>query len=334
MKILVVKTSSMGDVIHTLPAVTDALAARPDLEIHWAVEPAFADLVRLHPGIAKVWSAPIRRWRKMLLRRGTLDEVVALRSALRAEAYDLVIDAQGLIKSALLARLTGRPVHGLDRASAREPLATLAYAVRHRVPKDLHAVDRTRLLFGAALGYAPDLEHLRTGIERAANQAGTKRAFLLHGTTWSSKRWPVDQWITLARSLVARGWTPEVTFSDPDEEAAARAIAAAVPEAVLHPRRPLGEVAETLAGCGIAVGVDTGLTHLAAGLGLPTIALFASTVPGLTGPRGTRATALAATTPCAPCRKRDCPLVAPGETPPCHATIGPDRVLAEIDRLP
>lgn len=332
MKVLVVKTSSMGDVIHTLPAVTDALAAVPGLVVHWAVEPGFSDVVRLHPGVGKVWPVPVRDWRRRLLSRDTIREIGGLRNALRAEAYDLVIDAQGLMKSLIVARLPGRPVHGLDRRSVREPIAALGYAAGHAVPRHLHAIDRTRLLFGAVLGYSPDLETLATGLERSggpSDGAGGK-VFLLHGTTWPTKRWPLAQWIDLARALAEIGWRPRVTWADADEEAVARAIAAAVPAVELIPKTGLGTLAGIIAESAVVVGVDTGLTHLAAALGRPTIALFASTAPGLTGPRGADARVLAATTSCAPCRKRLCPLVPAGEDPPCHATIGPDRVLAEI----
>lgn len=331
MKLLLVKTSSMGDVIHTFPAVTDALAHRPDLVIDWAVEPAFAPLVRLHPGVRRIWPAAIRTWRKTLLKPQTRREIGALRRDLQAEGYDRVLDAQGLVKSAVLARLAGAPVDGFDRTSVREPLATLAYRRRHPVARDLHAVDRTRLLLGQTLGYQPDLDRLSTGIERPG--AGSRRAVLLHGTTWPSKRWPTPMWIALARAIADGGWRPELTFSDADEEAVARAIADAVPGAILVPRRPLGEVAEWIAGAGLAVGVDTGLTHLSAALGIPTVALFFSTRPGLTGPRGRAASALTAPLPCAPCLKRECPLVPAGGLPPCHATIGPDQILTEIARL-
>lgn len=148
-----------------------------------------------------------------------------------------------------------------------------------------------------------------------------------------SKRWPTETWIALARALAAAGWQPELTFSDAEEEAVARAIADAVPGTVLLPRRPLGDVADWLAGAGVAIGVDTGLTHLAAAFGIPTVALFFSTRPGLTGPRGRAAVALTAPLPCAPCLKRECPLVPAGGPAPCHATIGPDQILTEIARL-
>ncbi len=333
MKILVVKTSSLGDIVHALPALTDAHRALPGLVVDWVVEPAFADIVRLHGGVRTLWTAPLRRWRRPARAATSWREAMALRRALRAERYDLVLDAQGLWKSALVARLAGGRIAGLDRASARGGPIAVLYGERHAVSPALHAVDRARLLFGAALGYSPDLARLDAGIAPAmpATDAGARRAFLLHGTTWRSKAWPLGQWIALARGLVARGYRPALTFAGPAEEKLARAVAAAVPGTEILGGRRLAELAALIGDSALVVGVDTGLTHLAAALGRPTVGLFASTPAGQTAPRGPRTALLTATTPCAPCSLRHCPLVPRGTDPPCHATIGPERVLAQID---
>ena len=331
MKVLLVKTSSMGDVIHSFAAVTDALAARPDLTIDWLVEEGFADIARLHPGVRRVIPVAVRRWRKGILRASTRAEIAGVKRALRAESYDLVLDAQGLIKSAWLARFAARPIEGFDRASVREWPASLVYARAHLVDRDRHAVDRTRLLFGAVFSYTLDLDRLTTGLERPAS--GSPEVFLLHGTTWPTKRWPTPEWIALARELTARGLTPIVTHADAEEEAVATVIAAAVPAVVHLPKQRLAVLAERLAAARAAVGVDTGLTHLAAAFGLPTVALFSSTVPGLTGPRGRATEIVASSAPCAPCRDRRCRLVPGGAVLPCHATMGAAPVLATLDRL-
>ena len=331
MKVLVVKTSSMGDVIHTFAAVTDALAARPDLTIDWLVEEGFADVARLHPGVRRVIPVAVRRWRKAFLAAQTRAEIGAVKKLLRHETYDLVLDAQGLVKSAWLARFARRPIEGFDGGSVREWPASLVYARAHTVSREAHAIERTRRLFGAVLGYEPDLARFATGLERSGR--GSDEVFLLHGTTWPTKRWPVEHWVELARGLVERGLTPVVTHADAEEARVAETIAAAVAGVVHVPKSRLGAIAERLAAARGAVGVDTGLTHLAAAFGLPTVALFSSTVPGLTGPMG-RATEIVATTAdCAPCRARNCRL-APGATVlPCHATIGAGRVLATLDRI-
>jgi heptosyltransferase-1 len=298
MKVLIVKTSSMGDVIHTYQALEDARRARPDIVFDWCVEEPFAPLVRLHPAVARIHPVALRRWRKSLLSGSTWGEVTALRRTLRAARYDLVLDAQGLMKSALVAKLAGAPVAGFDRASVREPLAARFYAKSFAVPRRLHAVERTRNLFGQALGYQPDLTRQDTGIEAPAAPEGIElsrpTAFLLHGTSRADKKWATQRWIETARLLAAKGVRPATTFSNGDEEAVARAIVAAVPETLLIEKSPLDRIAAVIGHCTMVIGADTGLTHLASAFGLPTVAIFLSTEPGLTGPVGPRSSTLLA----------------------------------------
>lgn len=292
MKVLIVKTSSMGDVIHTFPALEDARRARPDIDFDWCVEEAFAPIVKLHPAVTKIHTVAVRRWRKKPLSGQSWREMNAFRQSVRG-GYDLVIDAQGLLKSAIVARQAGAPVAGFDRKSAREPLACLFYQQRFGINRNLHAIERTRRLFGLALGYQPDLSTLDFGLARSAD-ARADTAFLLHGTSREDKKWPVAEWIEMARLLVADGFTPVTTWSNERERTVAEAIAAAVPETVMVDKKPLGEIASTIARSALVIGTDTGLTHLASGYSLPTVAVFISTQPGLTGPRGPYASTLTA----------------------------------------
>ncbi|MER8466612.1 lipopolysaccharide heptosyltransferase I [Mesorhizobium sp. M1396] len=315
MKVLIVKTSSMGDVIHTFPAVEDTSLNRPDVTFDWCVEEAFAGIVGLHPAIDRIHTVAIRRWRKALFDGGTWREAATLRRALRDCRYDLVIDAQGLLKSALVARQAGAPIAGFDRSSAREPSATLFYDVTNAVPRNLHAIERTRRLFGLALGYQPDLSRLDSGIVAPAGTlAGIagKTAFLLHGTSREDKKWPIQDWIETARLFVERGLTPVTTWSNDREKAVAEAIAKAVPSTVVVPKSSLADIAAIIGRSTLVIGADTGLTHLASAFGLPTVAVFLATEPGLTGPRGPYASTL---------------LAAPG------GRIAPTDVMAEADRL-
>ncbi|UCI28399.1 lipopolysaccharide heptosyltransferase I [Mesorhizobium sp. B2-8-5] len=315
MKVLIVKTSSMGDVIHTFPAVEDAVRNCPDVSFDWCVEEPFAGIVALHPAIGTIHKVAIRRWRKRLLDGQTWREMASLRRALRAENYDLVIDAQGLLKSALVAIQAGAPIAGFDRASAREPSATLFYRHRYAVPRDLHAIERTRRLFGLALGYQPDLSTLHSGIvPPAGNLPGIegRAAFLLHGTSREEKKWPVEDWIETARQLAGRQFTPVVTWSNEAEKKVAEAIAGAVPGTVLVPKSPLADIAAILGRSTLVIGADTGLTHLASAFGLPTVAIFLATEPGLTGPRGKFASTLLA---------------------PSGGKVTPAEVVAEAERL-
>lgn len=289
MKVLIVKTSSMGDVIHTFPAVTDALGRRADLEFDWCVEEPFAGLVALHPGIGRIHKVALRKWRKSALSSATRAAVRQVKHDMRERHYDLVIDAQGLLKSAFLARMAGAPIAGFDRHSAREGLSALSYRHRYRVPRDLHAITRTRLLFGAALGYEPDLDRLDNGIVAPVARTqpyGARTVFLLHGTSWESKKWPVDSWIETARTLSLQGLTPVTTWSNPAECVVAETIAMAVPETVIIERSALTTIAAEIGRASLVIGADTGLMHLASAFGLPTIAIFLATKPGLTGPLG------------------------------------------------
>lgn len=297
MKVLIVKTSSMGDVTHTFPAVEDARRKRPDIAFDWCVEEAFAAIVALHPAIAKIHTVAIRRWRKHLFNARTWREATSLRRALQAGEYDLVIDAQGLLKSALVAKQAAAPIAGFDRASAREPSATLFYQRKYAVPRNLHAIERTRRLFGLALGYEPDLSALASGIvPPPGGLAGIdgKTAFLLHGTSREDKKWPAEDWIETARLLVGSGMTPVTTWSNEREKAVAKAISKAVPSTIVVPRSPLADIAAILGRSTLVIGADTGLTHLASAFGLPTVAVFLATEPDLTGPRGQYASTLLA----------------------------------------
>lgn len=285
MKVLIVKTSSMGDVIHTFPALEDARRARPDIAFDWCVEEAFSPIVALHPAVAKIHTVAVRRWRTKLFDAETWRAMRSFRKAARDGGYDLVIDAQGLLKSALVARQAGMPVAGFDRESAREPLAALFYRHRFAIACDLHAIERTRRLFGLALGYEPDLSRLDSGL-MPASAAGGKTAFLLHGTSREDKKWPVVEWVEMARLLAAAGFTPATTWSNEREKAVAAAIEAAVPQTVVVDKSPLAEIAARIGGAALVIGADTGLTHLASAYGLPTVAVFLTTQPGLTGPRG------------------------------------------------
>lgn len=298
MRVLIVKTSSMGDVIHTFPAVEDALAARPDIEFGWCVEEGFAGIVALHPKIHAIHKVALRRWRKSLLSPATWREAAALRRDLRGAGYDLVIDAQGLLKSAVVARQAGAPVAGFDAASAREPLAARFYRQRFGVAKDLHAIERTRRLFGRVLGYAPDLSKLESGIVPPASgfvaPEGMRTAFLLHGASRDDKKWSLKNWRETAALCLDHGLMPVTTWSNDSEKEVADAIRAAVPQTVVIPKSPLPEIAGAIGRSDLAIGVDTGLTHLASAFGIPTVAVFLSTRPGLTGPRGACASSLAA----------------------------------------
>lgn len=284
--ILFVKTSSLGDVVHHMPAVTDARRRWPHARIAWLVEEAFAPLARLHPGVDEVITVATRRWRRHLLSPAVWREVAAARRQLRARAFDRIVDAQGLIRSAWLARLPQGALHGFDSVSIREPLAARFYDVRHTVSRDLHAVLRNRAL--AALALATDAAApLDYGLPRPAAVAGrAPYAVLLHGTSRVKKEWRESDWIGLGQWLSRQGLEVVLPWGTDAERVRSERVGAAIKGSRVLPRRPLDETAGTLAGAALVVGVDTGLLHLAAAYQVPLIGIFTASNPGLTGPLG------------------------------------------------
>ena len=284
--ILFIKTSSLGDVVHHMPALTDARKAHPDATFSWLVEEAFAPLVRLHPAIDTVIPVASRRWRKSLYAPATIAEIRASFRDIRAQRYDEIVDTQGLLRTAILARAARGVRHGYDASSVREPLASLFYDVRHRVERDTHAVERNRILSGLALGYAPD-EAPDFGLDRAriGKDSTSRYGLLLHATARREKQWPDADWITFAK-LFAQRFELLLPWGTKAERVRSEYIAAAVPGARVPDRAPLDQVAKLIAGAQFVVGVDTGLLHLAAALGVPVVAIFAGSKPALTGPVG------------------------------------------------
>ena len=284
--ILFIKTSSLGDVIHHMPALTEARKARPEARFTWLVEEAFAPLVRLHPAVADVIPVAWRRWRKSLYAPATLAEIAGSLRAIRAHRYDLIVDSQGLLRSGITARLAHGRRHGYDAASIKEPLAAAFYDVRHTVGRDLHAVERNRRLSGLALGFtpqgAPDF-----GLDRARFAApGERYAVLLHATARLEKQWPEANWIALGQALGGEGIDLVLPWGTQAERERSERMAAALLRARVPERAPLDAVATLIAGAHYVVGVDTGLLHLAAAFGVPLVAIFAGSKPGLTGPVG------------------------------------------------
>ena len=285
--VLFIKTSSLGDVIHHMPALTEAHAKRPDVRFAWVVEEAFAPLVQLHPLVAEVIPVAARNWRRAPWQGSTWQEIGRFVRRLRSRRYHAVIDTQGLfLKSALLARAARGRRHGYDPNSIKEPFACMFYNVRHAVEWKQHAIARNRALTGAALSYTPDGPP-DFGLDRTAlaEPAAAPYGVLLHATARADKEWPEANWRMLAAAL-GTGVDLVVPFGTEAERERSTRIAAATPRARVPDRAPLDGVARLIAGASFVVGVDTGLLHLAAGLGVPLVAMFSASEPGLTGPMG------------------------------------------------
>ncbi|RRJ82360.1 lipopolysaccharide heptosyltransferase RfaC [Aestuariirhabdus litorea] len=300
MRVLLVKTSSMGDVIHALPALTDALARFPDLKVDWVVEEGFAEIPGWHPAVDRVIPVSIRRWRKQWLKSFFSGEIKAFRAELTRERYDRVIDAQGLLKSAWITRQARGLTCGMDRNSAREPVASHFYKKSFPVARQQHAVERIRQLFAQALEYPVPTEVGAFGVQREqflpeVVTEDKPYVVFLHGTTRDDKHWPEPYWQTLCGMMAHRGYQIRLPWGNERERQRAEAIARITPAATVLPRLSLAEIATQLVGASGAVAVDTGLGHLAAALAVPTVSLYGPTSPDLIGAYGAHQRHLRAT---------------------------------------
>lgn len=284
--VLFIKTSSLGDVIHHMPAVTDAKRHRPEARIAWVVEENYAPLAALHPAVAEVIPVAVRRWRRRFFLWSSWQEARRFLKQLRARTYDAVIDTQGLARSAILARFARGRRHGYHADSARERAAAFAYDVQHSVPRSDHAIARNRALTGLALGYtvegAPDF-----GLDREKLAGVTREpyAIFLHATAQTGKEWPEENWLALAKEL--EGTTALLLpFGSPAEQARSERLASQLANTRVPIGRPIDEMARLIAGASFVVGVDTGILHLAAALSVPLVGIFCGSEPALTGPIG------------------------------------------------
>jgi len=283
--ILIIKTSSLGDVVHQMPAIVDASRARPELRITWLVEEAFAPLVRLHPLVAEVITVATRRWRSQLATGATWREIGRFRALLRERGFDKVIDTQGLIRSAIMARLARGERHGYDGRSIREPFAARFYDVTHAVRRDLHAVTRNRMLTGLSLGYRPP-EEVDYGLIRSPRTDSQRYAVLLHGTSRSAKEWRAEDWIETGRWLQAKGLQIVLPWGTEAERLLSERLSRDIAGSRVLPRQSLDLTAQVIGNAALVIGVDTGLMHLAAAYRVPLVGIYVSTDPGLTGPVG------------------------------------------------
>jgi heptosyltransferase-1 len=282
--ILVVRPSSLGDIVHALTLVADVRRHRPELAIDWVAETGFVPLVELHPGVRRVIPVALRHWRHHLFAASTWREFGSFRRLLRSEAYVAVLDLQEQVKGALIARMARGVRHGPDRASIREPAATFAHDVHHAIDPSQHFIVRCRQLAAAALDY-PVEGPPQFGLVPPPPAAGTApdRPYVvfIHGTSRADKLWPDAHWRHLIETFAATGLSVVLPWGSDAERARSERYAAGVANAHVPPppRQTLPALAALLARAEIAIGVDTGFVHLAAALGTPTVSLFVATDP-------------------------------------------------------
>ncbi len=262
-----------------LPAISDIHRHVPDAQIDWVVEENFAEIPAWHPAVHEVIVISHRRWRKNWLSRASFAERRAFARNLRKRDYDIVLDMQGLMKSAWVVRQAKGRRHGLDWASARESLASLFYHERHTVKFWQPAVQRQRLLASASLGYTfsgePDF-----GLQRFTdNTLIQDYAVIMPSASRDDKLWPEQDWLAVFDILKQAGLGLKLLAGNEKESARAQALIRDFDNAEVLPRMGLTEIAKLLAACKIMVGLDSGLTHLAAALGRPTIGIYSASTP-------------------------------------------------------
>ena len=286
MKVCVIKTSSMGDIIHTLPALTDAQIAIPNLSIDWVVEENFTEIPRWHSAVKQIIPIALRRWRKSPFSAKTKKEWKSYRTLLQVNQYDAVIDAQGLFKSAFFAtRLANGVKHGYDRKSIREPIASFFYDKKYAISYQQHAVERIRQLFAQALSYPLPKEKGDYGIARHFISTDSIEPYVIffHATTRDEKHWPEKEWRNLIEKLTALSIQIRLPWGNEEEKARAERLVSGLPHAMILPKLSLNELADQITNAKAVVSVDTGLAHLTAALDKPNITLYGATDPILIG---------------------------------------------------
>ena len=296
-KILLVKLSSLGDVLHNLPIVWDLRARLPNSKIDWVVEEAYVHLLTPllstagFKGIDRIIPFGLRRWKKNLLKLSTWKQFFAFKKALQSVQYDYLIETQGLLKSALVCALAKKSpnavVAGLANAtqySGYEPVARAFYNQSVQVPVDCHAVDRSRWVMSSALDWAlidrtdaplffPD-SYTQSLLE--APIAGLQKPYVLcfHSTAREAKRWSNHNWIALGKELTGRGYQVVFPWGNASEKRVSQELAKDIPDAFVPPAFSIEDAFSVITGAALTVGVDTGLTHLAAVLGKPTVEIY------------------------------------------------------------
>jgi len=337
MRVLIIKTSSLGDVIHTLPALMDAVKQVPNIQFDWVVEESFQEIPAWHSRVNKVIPIALRRWRKDWFSALKSGEMSAFLHSLRMSSYDYIIDAQGLLKSGVIALLAKGKRGGFSWAAAKEPLTSLIYHDKTYASWKEHAILRARALFAGSLKYELPIDKPNYGLDLgrvkkdSTEEIPCPYLIFLHGTTWKNKHWPEAYWVELARKVVTLGFQIRLFWGNPQERERAVRIAQAVGGVIVMPKLNLKEIAKTLAFAKAVVAVDTGLGHLTAALGIPCLSLYGPSDVVHSGTMGDQQFHLTVDYSCSPCRSRQCThRDAKKMAAPCFSSLPPDKVWAQL----
>lgn len=336
MRVLLVKTSSLGDLIHTFPAITDATRALPGVKFDWVTEPAYEELCSWHSAVEEVITVSYRHWRRHPIKGIFGGHLRHFQQKLRAKPYDAIIDAQGLYKSAVITSMTDGVRHGYDRLSCREKLAPFAYDNKIRVSRSLHAIRRNRNLFASALHYPSPENRPDYGLDRnslAASPIEAPYILLLHGSARRTKLWPVDCWRQLASIAGKKGYRVAVPWANDIDRRRASEIGDHQTNVVKLETSLTGMGSLVAAATGV-VGVETGFTHLAAAFNRPTVSLYGSTGAAKEGTCGIAQAHISSKMPCSPCHNKICNYTANvRHLPPCLSEISPAQVWDQLQDM-
>ena len=289
-KILIIKTSSLGDVVHMLPAINDATQRIENLQVDWVVEEGFKEVPAWSTTVDRVFAVAIRRWRKSLFSSKTRQEIKKFKNALKANEYDFVIDSQGLLKSALLTRWTKAKsgIWGYDKKSIREPIASFFYQHKVSVSRELHAITRNRQLLAKTLGYSLeglDLDYNLSTDHFSAPPIDLPKKYIvaLHGTSKAEKEWSIHAWKQLIQKMAETNIAVLFPWGNPREKERAELLSDQSKYAIALPKCNLSELATIISNAQAVIGMDTGLMHIAAALNKRGVGLYPVTKPTLTG---------------------------------------------------
>lgn len=339
MRVLIVRISSMGDLVHTLPALTDAARALPDIRFDWVVDEAFAEVPAWHGSVETVLPSAFRRWRREPRAAWQSGEPRAFLRRLRTQHYDLIVDVQGELKSAGAARLARGVRYGYISRDVHEWGAQFAYRRRFAVAKGQHSIQRMRQLLAAALNYSYNADEIDYGIDRARLPPlplalPTPYLVFIHSTSWTAKNWPVAYWQELTRRATAAGYAVVLPWGTELERQRATEIAAGHSSVIVLPPLSISEKATIIGGALATVGLDTGLSHIAAALAVPSVTIYGATDPNLCGTVGRNQAQVISTFECVRCHQTRCTYPSAAQpVPSCLVGITAGQVWAELAGL-
>lgn len=345
--ILIIKTSSMGDVIHTLPAIEDLYRNLHNIKVDWIVEPGFSEIPAWHLAVNKIIKLPLRKWRKNPLKYIFNGEIISVIKNIRAKKYDYIIDLQGLVKSAIFAKFAKGIKYGLCINSIREKLAAIFYNKKITVLKNQHAITRNRQLLAKIFQYNIDQNDVSYGLNKSIiknidetllSKINFPYLVFLHGTTWASKHWPESYWFELAKITTDSGLNICVTYANDKQYQFVQKIAKISNKIHIIPTMSISQAAKLIANSSCVVGVDTGFCHLSAALDQNTISIFGSTDINKSKPLGKNQAYFSSKFSCSPCMSKDCRFsnssvyLKDKIFPPCYKEISPQLIFDEIHK--